>query len=95
MSIKEALERRLVEGLAPYAEANELKALHDKLADVQGVDALADTVHSYYGELLSRRELPTTAVDGVAKPKTTSDFAYWIEELEDAVLVELQRYLEN
>lgn len=95
MSIKEALERRLIEGLAPYAEANELKALHEKLNDVTDVSALADTVHSYYGELLTRRELPTTAVEGVAKPKSASDFAYWIEELEDAVLVELQRYLEN
>lgn len=95
MSIKEALERRLIEGLAPYAEANELKVLHDKLTGVEDVPALADTIHSYYGELLTRRELPTTAVEGVAKPKNANELVYWIEELEDAVLVELQRYLEN
>lgn len=95
MGIKEALERRLVEGLAPYAEANELKALHEKLTGVEGVPALAETVHTYYGELLTRRDLPTTAVEGVTKPKDASDIVYWIEELEDAVLVELQRYLES
>lgn len=95
MRIKEALERRLIEGLAPYAEANELKALHEKLTGVDDVPALAETVHNYYGELLTRRDLPTTAVEGVTKPKDASEVVYWIEELEDAVLVELQRYLEN
>lgn len=96
MNLKEVIVKRLIEGLAPFTVTHELQTLSARVAQCEAaVGVIADTVHGFYGELLTTRELAADVLEAVEKPTRHDDIAYWIEELENSVLPELQRYLES